>query len=504
MYPIVGAPTETPSTRDFWDRPSVVYPPLERWINDATSGNATRSTATGYYMNEAAMTSNYVVQQLTHKDYGTDHKGMYLEGEAVAKIYNAGGYNSSYAYALSASTIDSVYARLAGSPGWDGAIRTNETRSITFSTTTATSKACINAFIDGKVLKIFFFDSTFSITAAGALSVRLDSSSSQITTTATGASVYQYSLNTDENILRFDSKPFGAFTGLSTNPTSSVTDVEKRFYDYFNTLTSRTNGVVQFDLQEPQTQRIIASIRYDAAIGFVITGGRNFVQYNGAQVASLIFRNVQFGNRAIVLPDTNTSAWVERFSPLMVATITKLHPVILDHMDIPEVAQDHSRVREIKMRHDLNEMKEAVVLLRTQVDQNQASIIAGVLGGGMSGIGGAISDHNNRKWQSGENQLDRDLNWNTANLTDKRFREMQQSQFGHDQTMQSGQHTHEGRMAQLRADLEQQNYAANQNVNFDMRVRAAGATAPINQLAQSRAEPPRRPLRGAVSTESTA
>nr|WPR18456.1 MAG: coat protein [Crogonang virus 94] len=201
MYPILGAPTETPSTRDLWQKPTAVYPPLRSWINDTSQGNAFRATAAGFYPSESSMVSSDVVQQLVHKQFATDHKGMYMEGEAVVKIFSGGNGLSSSAFALSAPNIDAVYARLVSSPGWDGATRTNETRTVSYTSIAITSKACINAFIDGLVLKIFFFDSTFGITAPGALYFRLDAKSTQITISATGSSVFQYSIKPKQSFI---------------------------------------------------------------------------------------------------------------------------------------------------------------------------------------------------------------------------------------------------------------------------------------------------------------
>jgi len=341
---------------------------------------------------------------------------------------------------------------------------------------------------------IYFFTQSFSNLANDTLlNIRGDGTSVG-NITASVSPVFQYNLVDNEAILRWSENTFPVYTGAFSAPTSSATPLEIRLMNFFNTLTSGTNGFVQFSLFDPDRRIVIAVVRYDNEVGFVINAANSFSQYNGRNIAALVFTDVRFGDRTVLTRTTDTSSWLLRQGsglsmPLSITPRESVPPLLIGYKYGHAIPEDHHR-RERSLRYETNvkmaTLERSMKILTTN-DKPQAMIGMAVAGGALQGIGSGINEWQNRKFTEKQNELDRNLHWDTTQLLDKQKREMQKGGFVHELTMQGNMQTHDQRMANLNSTLGQQDYSANREVDMRQRLQMAGALAPVNNTAASRA-----------------
>lgn len=307
--------------------------------------------------------------------------------------------------------------------------------------------------------------------------------------------VFQYNLSNSEKIVRFGTSTFPVYTGEFTAPTSAITPLEIRMNQYFNTLTSGTNGFCQFSLFDADRRQIVASIRYDNEIGFTIRGSHLFAQYNGRKIANLIFTDVRFGDRTVPVRETDTSTWLLRqgsglMAPQYMPAIEI--PAVISQYDfgeIPEDTQKTNRRLMYQQRHDIASIKQTLEKMALGNVDQMAMFALAAGAGAMQGVGQGLSEWQNRKFMEGQNQLDRDLSWNTQILNDKRSREMQQGSFTQEQLMQKNQFGHNERMTALKNQLDRQLYSENRDVDMRTKLQMSGAMAPVSNTAAGRADP---------------
>jgi tRNA A37 threonylcarbamoyladenosine biosynthesis protein TsaE len=500
QYPVVGLNLEIPTTTGKWEQPAIPYLKDTPYITLSSGASLYRTSNHKHALVESDYI-NGIIPQFSTKNYqtGADHAGMVVIGQVPTQIYSGGNQTVSLGYCLAANNVPAIITRFSGS-GIDIVTSTTDSLTISFvpkngsPVTRMSNTLSLTCECNGSKFQVFFFTLGFQ-TTDDPIQVRNAVFNSGVVS-AVMTPVFQYNLSGDEKILRFGTSSFPVYTGEFYAPTSGVTSIEKRLNNYFNTLTSGTNGFCQFSLFDSDRRQIVATIRYDNEIGFTIRGQHMFAQYNGRKIANLVFTDVRFGDRTIPTRETDTSTWLLRQG----SALTSLSympaieiPAVISHYDFGEVVPDIQRSSRRQMytqRRDIENIKRTLINMKTG-DVDQMAMFAMAAGAGaMQGIGQGISEWQNRKFMQGENQADRDLHWNTQILNDKRSREMQQGSFTQEQLMQGNQFGHDQRMAALKNQLERESYNENRNVDMRNRLQMAGAMAPISNTAASRGVTP--------------
>jgi len=513
QYPVVGAPLEIDTITNKWEAPTsvnITYPSYAAYINKANSAPAYRAIGMTRAVVENDINGTYVCPAVFSKSYATDHKSVVLVGETVSAIYNSGNQTVSMQFSMAANSIPLMLARMGDSSGYDAFSQVTDSLTISYYTTdintvtTRTSIAAIKFTINNRTCTAYMFTDDFypTLTNRGLIYIRsTDTTEGVISLSQTN--VFQYSLTNDEAILRFNTESFPVYTGIFDKPTMPVTDLEIRLMRYFNTLTSRTNGFVQFSLFDPSRRLMVATVRYDNEVGFTIRGFNQFAQYNGRSIAALVFNDVRFGDRTIATRETDTSSWLSRQGTMFSSAVLPETeaPLLYNFSYGHQIPEDVNRGPRQQLfairkemaitRHELSQIATSTTLLSlTRDDTDQAAMfLASAAAGGMQGVGAGVGEYLKMKQQTQENQKDRDLHWNTSILTDTRQREMQGSGFLHDLKMQSNTQTHDQRMSNLRAQLERETYSENRDVDMRAKLATAGALAPVSQQAQNRKAP---------------
>jgi hypothetical protein len=500
QYPVIDTPLDIDTTTNVWNKPTVSYPRQGPYINGSNSSRAYRAMISQRAVTESEINNAYPVSDILIKQYATDHKTMILVGDVPAAIYDGGNQTTSLSYCLAAASMAQVASRmLSAGSGVDSVTVTTDavtvdyyTTSIT-SPTTASSIGSISFSWDNNRCVIYFFLSEFypTLVNRGIIYLRESNNTKGVVMTSNG-NVFQYSLTDNQKTLRFGTESFPVYTGLFDKPTSPSTPAERRFMEYFKTLTSGTNGFVQFGLFDPDRALLVATVRFDVEVGFTIRALNEFAQYNGRSIAALVFTDVRFGDRTTITRETDTSSWLQRQgNVVLVASVIKetVAPMLYGYKfgDIVSDTAKATRKEMFALKKELATMNK-VLLTITSNDKNQAAAMFALsaAAGGMQGIGSGVGNWLTMKQQSKENQLDRDLNWNSSLLTDKRQREMQEGNFSHNLQMQGNSQTHDQRMSNLRAQLERESYSTNRDTDMRVKLATAGAIAPVAQQAQTR------------------
>jgi hypothetical protein len=203
-------------------------------------------------------------------------------------------------------------------------------------------------------------------------------------------------------------------------------------------------------LVDPATAATVATIRYEHATGFyVLSSGTTtpFSQWNGTPLNNLIFQNVQFGNRAVAFPQTDTSTWVNRAAPVANALFRRKHvvtPALLDayikNGTVPAIVDPSHALSDT-----MNQMNIEIQLMRARAYQEpgrqQAAIAAAAGAGALAGVGQGIGNYMTA-------QQDRDFK---KSMQDRKYQ------------------------------LELENYGKYREIDMRVRQQMAGSLAPINQ-----------------------
>nr|QJI53492.1 MAG: hypothetical protein [Riboviria sp.] len=455
-FPSQAALTTTPSSRD-GKLPAFEFPIIRQYADytDPSGGGPALAIGDGLFPTASDMIGAMVVPTFIARGFGTGVSSILLQGSYPTGLLSS----QQLLQNLSGSSWDDIVALFsdptttAADAVYDDVVVSGQYSYNIGSTWTA--------WTPNRALTVVWGEHTLLVYSSTAgfgdsFVAQIRQIAPVVTSTRTRVA-YNYtllSLPSQQQLVRFSLTSFPAITyTASQQPSTPYNDFEQRMYRFFNTITSTTGGFVQFSLFDPALANTVATIRFDHSTGFTLFNAGTttpFSQWNGTPVNNLVFQNVQFGNRTVTFPRTDTSSWINRFNPpALFAAKRYIASAILQSYQ-KEKQVPHESTEEVLMGDMLNQLKIERRLRAVEYRESgkqQAAAMAAVAGAGaLAGIGTSVG------------------NYMTA---------QQQREF--EKTMQ-----------ERKFQFEASNYDKYRSIDMRMRQSLAGALSPINQYTNLR------------------